>query len=161
MSRFPTASHLCAWAGVAPGNNESAGKRRKSKSRKGNKTLKKTAARETFASLTAPNLVQCANNAKLNKKSFFHAQFNRLVVRLGSNKAKLAVAHSILIAVYHVLSGKEFVDLGAEYYTQFNTEKKIKSHLKQLKKLGWSPPIIELIELVPEYPDKNVDTCML
>ena len=59
---------------------------------------------------------------------------------MGSNKATLAVAHSILIAIYHVLSGKEFVDLGAEHYNQFNKEKKIRSHLKQLEKLGWLPP---------------------
>ena len=126
MSRFRSAGHLCAWAGIAPGNNESAGKRKKGKQRSGNKTLKKT-------------LIQCANNAILNRNSFFHAQYQRLVVRLGKNKAKGAVAHSILIAVYHVLNGKQFVDLGAEYYTQFNREKKINSHLKQLKKLGWEP----------------------
>ena len=126
MSRFPNAANLCAWAGVAPSNNESAGKRKKGKTRKGNKTLKKT-------------LTQCANNAILNHESFFYAQYQRLVVRLGKNKAKCAVAHSILIAVYHVLSGKEFVNLGADYYTQFNREKKIKSHLKQLQKLGWVP----------------------
>ena len=131
MSRFPTAGHLCAWAGMAPGNNESAGKRKKGKSRQGNKSLKKT-------------LIQCANNAILNRQSFFYAQYQRLVVRLGKNKAKGAVAHSILIAVYHVLSGKEYVDLGSEYYTQFNRDKKIKSHLKQLEKLGWKP----------ESPDK-------
>ena len=126
MSRFPSAGHLCAWAGVAPGNNESAGKRKKGKSLNGNKTLKKT-------------LTQCANNARNNRNTFFHAQFQRLVVRTGKNKAKGAVAHSILIAIYHVLSGKQFVDLGADYYTQFNREKKIKSHLKQLQKLGWEP----------------------
>jgi transposase len=125
MSRFPTAGHLCAWAGVAPGNNESAGKRKKGKSLKGNKTLKKT-------------LTQSAGNAKNNKNTFFHAQFQRLVVRLGKNKSRGAVAHSMLIAIYHVLSGKQFVDLGADYYTQFNREKKIKSHLKQLQKLGWT-----------------------
>ena len=126
MLRFRTAGHLCAWAGIAPGNNESAGKRKKGKQRSGNKTLKKT-------------LIQCANNAILNRNSFFHAQYQRLVVRLGKNKAKGAVAHSILIAIYHVLNGKQYVDLGAEYYTQFNREKKINSHLKQLKKLGWEP----------------------
>ena len=126
MSRFPTAGHLCAWAGVAPGNNESGGKRKKGKSRQGNKALKKT-------------LIQCANNAVLTKKGFFFAQYQRLVVRLGKNKAKCAVAHSMLIAIYHVLSGKPYVDLGSEYYTQFNRDKKIKSHLKQLERLGWSP----------------------
>ena len=126
MSRFPTAGHLCAWAGVAPGNNESAGKRKKGKARRGNKTLKKT-------------LTQCANNAILNRNSFFYAQYQRLVVRLGKNKAKGAVAHSLLITIYHVLSGKEFIDLGADYYTQFNRDKKIQSHLKHLKRLGWEP----------------------
>ena len=59
--------------------------------------------------------------------------------RLGKGRARMAVAHSMLIAIYHVLSGKAFVDLGADYYTQFNREKKIKSHLKQLQKLGWTP----------------------
>jgi transposase len=127
MSRFPTASHLCAWAGVAPGNNESAGKRKSTKSRKGNKYLKKT-------------LVQSSRSAVKNNSSFFHAQYQRLVVRKGSNKAIVAVAHTMLIAIYHVLSGKEFKDLGADYYTQFNRDKKIKSHLKQLEKLGWTPP---------------------
>jgi len=127
MSRFPTANHLCSWAGVAPGNNESAGKRKRAKSKKGNKHLKKT-------------LTQCATSAIKNKTSFFHAQHQRLVVRLGSNKATIAVAHSMLIAIYYVLSGKDFVDLGADYYTQFNRDKKIKSHLNQLKKLGWHPP---------------------
>jgi len=127
MSRFPTANHLCAWAGVVPGNNESAGKRKNAKARKGNKHLKKT-------------LTQCATSAVKNKNSFFHAQHQRLVVRKGSNKATIAVAHTMLIAIYHILSGSEFKDLGADYYTQFNRDKKIQSHLKQLQKLGWTPP---------------------
>lgn len=127
MSRFPSENHLCAWAGVSPGNNESAGKRKSGKTRKGNKTLKKT-------------LVQCATSAVKNKDSFFFAQYQRLVVRKGGKKAVMAVAHSMLIAIYHVLSGKEFHDLGSEYYTQFNREKKIQSHLKQLKNLGWESP---------------------
>ena len=127
MNRFPTANHLCAWAGLVPGNNESAGKRKNSKSRKGNKHLKKT-------------LTQSATSAVKNKNCFFHAQHQRLVVRKGSNKATIAVAHTMLIAIYHVLSGSDFKDLGADYYTQFNKDKKIKSHLKQLQKLGWTPP---------------------
>lgn len=126
MSRFPTANNLCAWAGLVPGDNESAGKRKNGKTRKGNKMLKKT-------------LIQCAVSAVKNKNSFFHAQYQRLVVRKGSKKARVAVAHSMLIAIYHVLSGSDFNDLGADYYTAFNREKKIQSHLKQLKRLGWKP----------------------
>jgi transposase len=127
MSQFPTAQHLCSWAGLSPGNNESAGKRKSGKTRKGNKTLKKT-------------LVQCATSAVNKKDSFFSAQYQRLVVRKGRNKAIVAVAHSMLTAIYHVLSGSEFRDLGADYYTRFNKEKKILSLLKQLKKLDWEPP---------------------
>ena len=127
MSRFPTAHHLCAWAGLSPGNNESAGKRKSGKTLKGNKTLKKT-------------LIQCATSAINKKDSFFHAQYQRLVVRKGRNKAIVAVAHSMLIAIYHVLSGCEYRDLGSEYYIRFNKENKIRSHLKQLEKLGWQPP---------------------
>jgi len=123
MSQFPTAGQLCAWAGVSPGDNESAGRRKGGKTRKGNRTLKKT-------------LIQCATSAVNNKDSFFYAQYQRLVVRKGRNRAIVAVAHSILIAVYHVLSGNEFRDLGAQYYTQFNKNKKIHSLFKQLQKLG-------------------------
>jgi len=127
MTRFPSADHLCAWAGISPGNNESAGKRQNGKTRKGNKTLKKT-------------LIQCAAASVKSKDSFFYARYQRLVVRKGGKKAVVAVAHSLLIAIYHVLSGKEFIDLGSEYYTQFNKDKKIQSYLKQLKRLGWVDP---------------------
>jgi len=131
MSQFPTAGHLCAWAGVSPGDNESAGKRKSGKTRKGNKTLKKT-------------LIQCATSAVHNKNSFAYAQYQRLVVRKGRNKAVVAVAHSMLIAIYHVLSGNDFHDLGADYYTQFNKDKKIKSLCKQLQKLGVEVPCPKL-----------------
>jgi len=127
MSRFQTSKHLCSWAGICPGNNESAGKRKGGKTCKGNKTLKKT-------------LVQCATSAIKNKESFFSAQYQRLVVRLGGKKAIVAVAHSMLIAIYHVLLGEAYCDLGGGYYTQFNREKKIQSYLNHLKKLGWQPP---------------------
>jgi len=127
MSRFPSAAHLCSWVGLCPGNNESAGKRKSGKITPGNKTVKAT-------------LVQCAHAVKKNKKSFFHAQYQRLVVRRGKKRATVAVAHSMLIAIYHVLKGAEFKDLGADYYTQFNREKKINSYIKQLSKLGVDIP---------------------
>lgn len=127
MSRFPTAHHLCSWAGLSPGNNESAGKRRSGKTNNGNPTLKTT-------------LVQCAHSAMMKKDSFFYTQAQRIAIRRGRKRAAVAVAHSMLIAIWHVLSGKEFHDLGADYYNQFNRERKINLHLKQLKSLGWVPP---------------------
>jgi transposase len=127
MSRFPSAAHLCNWAGICPGNNESASKRKSGKTNYANKTLKST-------------LTQCAQAVKKNKDSFFCAQYQRLVVRRGKNRATLAVAHSLLIAIYHVLSGKPFCDLGADYYNRFNKEKKINSYVRQLSKLGVSVP---------------------
>lgn len=129
MSRFPTAAHLSSWAGVSPGNNESAGKRKSGRTNKGNKTLKTT-------------LVQCAKSAVKNKNSFFHAQYHRLVVRRGANRATLAVAHSMLIAIYWILRDNQpFQDLGSSYYNQFNPEKKIAAYLKKLEALGWKPPV--------------------
>jgi len=127
MSHFTNQHSLSKWAGVCPGNNESAGKRKSGKTPPGNKTLKTT-------------LVQCAKSAKKNKNSFFNAQYNRLVTHRGKNRATMAVAHSLLIAIYFVLCGNQFKDLGADYYTQFNREKKINSHFKQLSKLGVTIP---------------------
>ena len=125
MDRFPTAAHICSWAGVSPGNNESAGKRKYGKTTKGNKALKTV-------------LVQCAKSAKNVKASFFSAQYQRIAIRRGKNRAALAVAHSMLIAIYHILkTGTPFKDLGSEYYSQFNREKKINSYLKKLHSLGW------------------------
>lgn len=133
MSRFPTAGHLAAWSGLAPGNNESAGKRKSGKTRKGNPTLKTT-------------LIQCAKTAKLKKGSFFKAQFDRIAVKRGKNRAVVAVAHSMIIAIYHMLKdGVPFVDLGENYYNQFNTEKKINHYLKKLQNLGWQAPTLAVI----------------
>ena len=80
------------------------------------------------------------SSCKKKKNSFFSAQYQRLVVKRGSNRATLAVAHSMLIAIYHVLRGEKFRDLGDDYYTRFNMEKKIDSYVKQLKKLGVNVP---------------------
>ena len=128
MSRFPTASHLCSWAGVAPGNHESAGKRKSGKTTHGNKALKAM-------------LAQCAKAAQKVKGSFFSAQYQRIAARRGNNRATVAVAHSMLIAIYHMLkTGSLYRELGSEYYNQFNQEKKIQSYLKKLSALGWELP---------------------
>jgi len=127
MTRFPSVQHLCSWAGVCPGNNESAGKAKSGRTNKANQTLRST-------------LVECAHAASRVKSAYFSAQYQRLAVRRGKNKAAVAVAHSMLIAIYHVLNGQPFHDLGSAYYTQFNRDRKIDLHLKQLKNLGWQPP---------------------
>jgi len=125
MNQFPTAGHLASWAGLSPGNNESAGKKKSGKSRKGNQILKST-------------LVQSAKTAVKNKQSFYYAQYQRLAVKRGKNRATVAVAHSMLIAIYHILKNdKKFVDLGVDYYNQFNTEKKANSYRKKLAALGY------------------------
>ena len=90
MSRFPSAAHLCSWAGVCPGNHQSAGKRYHGKTRKGNKTLKSM-------------LVQCAKVASRVRGSYFAAQYQCITAKRGKNRATMAVAHSMLIAIYLVL----------------------------------------------------------
>lgn len=127
MSRFPTDAHISSWAGLCPGNNESAKKRRSGRSRKGNAMLRTT-------------LITCAHAAVRNKNSFFYAEFQRVSGHRGSKHAYVAVAHSMLKAIYHILKdGVVFKDLGADYYNQFNKERKINSYLKKLRSLGWQP----------------------
>lgn len=126
MSKFPSDAHIASWAGLCPGNNESAGKRRSGKTTKGNKLLKTT-------------LVVCAHSAVKVKSSYFYAQFQRISARRGKKRAYVAVAHSMLIAIYHILKDNiPFADLGSEYYNQFNKERKINVYLKKLKALGWN-----------------------
>ena len=130
MGRFPSAAHLCSWAGVCPGNYQSAGRRKHGKTTKGNSALKTI-------------LTQCAKSARTAKNSYFSAQYQRIAARRGKNRATLAVAHSILIAIYHILKNKTaFQDLGSDYYDSFNRDRKINSYLKRLKALGWEPDAI-------------------
>ena len=127
MDRFPTDAHLASWAGLCPGDNESAKKRKSGKTRKGNRLLRAT-------------LITCAHCAVRNKNSFFYAQFCRIRAHRGSMRAYVAVAHSMLTAVYHILKdGTKFKDLGSGFYNRFNRERKINSYLKRLKALGWEP----------------------
>ena len=129
MSRFPTASHLASWAGVCPGNNESAGKRRSGRTRKGNALLRTT-------------LVLCAQGASRAKGSFFSSQYSRLMIRRGKNRAKMAVAHSLLIAIYYIIRDRvPFRDLGEDYYDRFNAESKVNLYIRKLEKLGMAVSI--------------------
>lgn len=130
MERFPSDRHLASWAGLCPGHNESAKKRKSGKTRKGNALLRET-------------LVVCAHSAVRNKKSYFYAQFMRISAHRRKKRAYVAIAHTILIAIYHILKeGVTFKDLGADYYHQFNKERKINAYLKKLKALGWEAPVV-------------------
>ena len=125
MSRFPTAGHLVAWAGLCPGQNESAGKRKSSRLRKGAPWLKTM-------------LVQCAWAAKRNKTSYYMAQFNRLKSRRGPQKAICAVAASILTAIYHMLkNATPHHDLGVDYFDRRSPETKARRLVTQLSRLGF------------------------
>jgi transposase len=134
MSRFPTAGHLIAWAGLCPGQNESAGKRKSSRLRKGAPWLKTM-------------LVQCAWAAKRAKHSYYSAQFHRLCGRRGPQKAICAVAASILTAIYHMVqSGAAHRDLGADYFDRRTPQAKAKRLVAQLAKLGFAAQLQPLAD---------------
>lgn len=125
MGRFPTAGHLVAWAGMCPGQNESAGRRKPSRLRKGAPWLKTM-------------LVQCAWAAKRKKDSYDQARFLRLRSRRGPQKAICAVAASILTAICHMLrTGAVHRDLGAGHFETRSVAVKAKHLVHKLAKLGF------------------------
>jgi transposase len=126
MSRFATAGHLLSWAGFCPRNNESAGKRRSTRLRKGAPWLKTI-------------LVQCAWAAKRTKDSYLRAQFLRLKSRRGPQKAICAVAASILTAAYHMLkTGTLYQDLGADHFVRRSKTTHTQRLVKTLEQLGYA-----------------------
>jgi transposase len=132
MSRFPTAGHMVSWAGLCPGQNESAGKRKSTRLRKGAPWLKTL-------------LVQCAWAAKNQKNSYFKAQFHRLKARRGPQKAICAVAASLLTTIYHMLkTGTAYKDLGADHFDRRPAEMKARHLTAQLAKLGYEVQLTPL-----------------
>jgi transposase len=129
MSRFPTAGHLISWAGLCPKNDESAGKRRSTRMRKGAPWLKTT-------------LVQCAWAAARKKASYLQAQFHRLRARRGAKKAIGAVAASILTAAYHMLkNGTLYQDLGPDHFDKRAQAKQVHRLIDRLRNLGFAVQI--------------------
>lgn len=132
MKRFPSAGHLSSWAGMCPGNNQSGGKRKSGKTTKGDVYLR-----------TA--LVQAAWAATHKKETYLAAQYRRLIKRLGKQRALVAVGHSILVIVYHVLSKKvSYQELGADYFDRQNVEHQRKLFIRKLESLGVKVTIEEL-----------------
>ena len=129
MSRFETAGHLISWAGLCPRNDESAGKRRSTKMKKGAPWLKTT-------------LVQCAWAASRTKGCYLQAQYHRLRSRRGSKKAICAVAASMLTAAYHMLkNGTFYEDLGADHFDRREKGKHILRLVNRLQSLGYAVEI--------------------
>lgn len=122
MSRFPSAAHLSSWAGMCPGNNQSAGKKKSSKTTKGNVALRR--------------LLGIAAACQAPQKNFLATKYRRIKKRRGSNRAIVAVGNAILRIAYFVLSNRqEYRELGADYYDRLNSNRQIRYHRKRLAQL--------------------------
>jgi transposase len=125
MSVFPDEHHLSSWTGICPGNEESAGKRLRSRTRKGNRWLRRA-------------LAEAAWGAGHKKDSYLAAQYRRLAARRGKKRALLAVGHSILVIIYHMLRRDvAYQDLGAEYFDRLEPERLKRYLVKRLERLGY------------------------
>jgi transposase len=129
MDRFPTAHNLASWAGVAPGNNESGGKRRSGRTRKGNKPL-------------GSALNQAAHAAARTKDTYLAAQYSRIARRRGKKRAIMAVSHSILVIAYHLIDRNEpYRDLGGDYFDRRRPEATARRLIKRIEQLGFKVSI--------------------
>ena len=126
MSRFPTVAHIASWAGLCPGNNESAGKRKSGRTRHGDAWLRSI-------------LVQVAWAAARTKNTYLSALYHRLAARRGAKRAIIAVAHAILTIIYSMLRNhSHYRDLGATYFDQLNRQSVIRRSVRRLESLGYS-----------------------
>ena len=134
MDRFPTDHHLASWAGVCPGNTESAGNRQRGKTTKGSRYLRAA-------------LVQAAWAASHQKETYLAAQYKRVVKRMGKKKALIAVGQSILVIAYHVLQTRTpDQELGGNYFEHRNVDKQRKRLIRQLEWLGVQVTVEEIKE---------------
>lgn len=132
MTVFATSGRLAAWAGVCPGNNESAGKRKSSRTGPGNRSLK-----------TA--LVEAAQAGSRKKNSYYKAKYGQLRGRMNHKQAVMAIGHKILIAAYHVLKGEPYRELGSDYLDQLNPKRTAKKLVGRLERMGFK---VELTQAV-------------
>ena len=124
MSRFATPGHLASWAGVCPGNNRSAGKRKRSPTKGGNVSLQST-------------LVEAAR-AAARTRTYLGAQYHRLAPRIGANRAAMAVAHSIAVILHSLLKTKTpYIDLGANYFDERDQQATLRRAVRRIERLGF------------------------
>jgi transposase len=124
MDQFPTSGHLASWAGVCPGNHESAGRSKSGRTTKGNRWLRCT-------------LTQAAWAASHTKGTYLSAQFRRLASRRGKKRALVALGHTLLVIIYHVLKdGARYEELGADYFDRLEPERLTRHLVKRLENLG-------------------------
>lgn len=137
MKIFPDEHHLSSWCGMCPGNEESAGRRLRSRTRKGNRWLRRA-------------LTEAAWAASHTKKTYLAAQFRRLAARRGKKRALVAVGHSLLVIIYHVLKNNvEYHDLGPDYFDKLEPERLRRYLVKRLQNLGFD------VALAPKNPDES------
>lgn len=126
MSRFASAAHLSSWGKMAPGNNESAGKRKSGRTGKGNRYLRCA-------------LVEAARAAGRRKGTYLHAQYHRLSARRGKKRAAVAVGHTMLVIAYHILrDGTAYQDLGANYFDERKETRVVARLQRRLERLGYA-----------------------
>ena len=131
-ANFESDAHLASWAGICPGNKQSGGKRLSGRTRKGNTYLRAA-------------LVQAAWGASMKKNCYLRSQFYRLVKRLGRKKALVAVGHSLLVIIYHVLERDQtYTELGGDYFDRHNVEQQRDYYLRRLQMLGLKVSVEEL-----------------
>jgi transposase len=134
LSRFPTARHLASWAGLCPGNEESAGKRRSGRTRKGSPWLRSA-------------LVEAGQAAARTKETYFAAQYRRLAARRGAKRAAIAVAHSLLVMVYALLTQQTvYHELGGHYFDERDRQAVERRLVHRLEALGYT------VSLAPTSP---------
>jgi transposase len=137
MKIFPDEHHLSSWCGMCPGNEESAGRRLRSRTRKGNRWLRRA-------------LTEAAWAASHTKKTYLAAQFRRLAARRGKKRALVAVGHSLLVIIYHVLKNNvEYHDLGPDYFDKLEPERLRRYLVRRLQNLGFD------VALSAKNPDES------
>ena len=125
MARFPTDRHCASWSGLCPGQDESAGKRRSGRTRKGSPALRGA-------------LIQAAHAAGRSKDTYLSAQYHRLSARRGKKRAAVAVAHTILTIIYHILrTGRSYEELGGNFFDERDRDHIARRQVARLERLGY------------------------